>query len=665
MATYEITSPDGQTYEVTAPDNASESAVLAYAKTQFEKPAVSSTPTLSPEQIAEQKQRAAKSMVRAERGTVGNIVGDVIAGAGALGGKILDIPSKMLDAPWLRSEFSQMGDVADKESGAYLAGGLLDPIAQAAGSGVFAAASRAPSIPKVADATSAYLKNIAAGGVTGAGLTAAQGGDAAEGGLFGAGLTAVLGSPALARAVSNMSGAAKNVGNSLWATLSKGGRASIGQKMVLDQLQPAEREALLKVLNIRGIDTSELGQSLTVSQTLGQSRIGQTVKSPMGARVAALEGEISKMPGGEDLNAIAAAQQGAQREMMGTLSGGRNAAVDPLIGMSADDIALANAKAARTATAQRLYPQGEVSGDRALNEIMGRPAVTRALGIEERSAGNVPRVTQIGQDVPAKTVYQGVFTDWQQTPYKEDMPEQFAKYSIKSLQNQYRLMEKEVNRLMKSPASTDETLGYELREAKNALGNWLAEKSPEWAQANRVFAFQSVPANQMKVGTALAQKMEQSPEAFLKATEAIPAQERLIRQTTGRPNQQLSDMFNLGQMSKISGLRNASQIQGEVQELQKLARANLGDERAFQLPNLLNVWVAIANKLARETAKSTVDDVTKEAAKVLADPKLLRELLVRDAANRAAFAKPISAATMAPMVSGASNIQGMMSGAQQ
>jgi hypothetical protein len=262
-------------------------------------------------------------------------------------------------------------------------------------------------------------------------------------------------------------------------------------------------------------------------------------------------------------------------------------------------------------------------------------------------------------------VYQGVFTDWQQTPYKEDMPEQFAKYSIKSLQNQYRLMEKEVNRLMKSPASTDETLGYELREAKNALGAWLSEKSPEWAQANRIFAFQSVPANQMKVGTALSQKMEQSPEAFLKATEAIPAQERLIRQATGRPNQQLSDMFNLGQMSKISGLRNASQIQGEVQELQKLAKANLGDERAFQLPNLLNVWVAVANKLARETAKSTVDDVTREAAKVLADPTLLRELLVRDAAKRTSSATPMSAARMSPIVGGASNIQGMMSGANQ
>jgi hypothetical protein len=660
MPIYRVQAPDGSILRIEGPDDATPQELEQAAASQWQ-PAAS--PVLSPEQIARQKQVATKSMIRAERGPVRNVIGDIAAGATSLGAKILDIPSKMFDAPWLRSELGQAQDVADKESGAYLAGGLIDPIAQAAGSGAFAAASRMPGIPKVAEATSAYLKNIVAGGATGAGLSAAQGGSATEGGMFGAGVTAAIGNPALAKAVSNMSGAARNVGNSLWATLSKGGRATIGQKMVLDQLQPAERDAVLKILSIQGADVSELGQQLTTAQTLAQSRIGQQVKSPVGARVAALESEVAKMPGGEGLNAITAAQQGAQREIMGTLSGGKNAPVDPLIGMSADDIALANAKAQRTATAQRLYPQGEVSGDKALNEIMGRPAVTRALGIEERSAGNVPRVTQIGQDVPAKTVYQGVFTDWQQTPYKEDMPEQFAKYSIKSLQNQYRLMEKEVNRLMKSPASTDETLGYELREAKNALGNWLSEKSPEWAQANRIFAFQSVPANQMKVGTVLAQKMEQSPEAFLKATEAIPAQERMIRQATGRPNQQLSDVFNLGQMSKISGLRNASQIETEVKQLQSLAQANLGDERAFQLPNLLNVWVAIANKLARETAKSTVDDVTKEAARVLANPSELRRLLAQDAASRAAVNRPISGARMIPSVAGVSNIRGMMSGA--
>jgi hypothetical protein len=132
MATYEITSPDGQTYEVTAPDNASEAAVLAYAKTQFEK---QSAPSLSPEQIAEQKQRAMKSMVRAERSPIGNVVGDIAAGATALGGKLFDIPSKMLNAPWLRSEMGQAQDVADKGSMSYLAGGMLDPLAQAAGCG--------------------------------------------------------------------------------------------------------------------------------------------------------------------------------------------------------------------------------------------------------------------------------------------------------------------------------------------------------------------------------------------------------------------------------------------------------------------------------------------------------------------------------------------------
>lgn len=38
MPTYEVTSPDGKTYEVTAPDGASQDEVLAYAKSQFDKP---------------------------------------------------------------------------------------------------------------------------------------------------------------------------------------------------------------------------------------------------------------------------------------------------------------------------------------------------------------------------------------------------------------------------------------------------------------------------------------------------------------------------------------------------------------------------------------------------------------------------------------------------
>lgn len=47
MATYEVTSPDGQKYEINAPDGASEKEILSYAQQNFQKPAT-----------AEQKQQA-------------------------------------------------------------------------------------------------------------------------------------------------------------------------------------------------------------------------------------------------------------------------------------------------------------------------------------------------------------------------------------------------------------------------------------------------------------------------------------------------------------------------------------------------------------------------------------------------------------------------------
>ena len=659
MATYEITAPDGQTYEVTAPDGASQDAVLAYAKTQFGKQE-SSPAALTPDQIAQQKQRATKSMIRAERGPVRNVIGDIAAGATALGAKVLDLPSKMLNAPWLRSEMGQAQDVADKESVSYLAGGMLDPLAQAAGAGAFAAASRAPAIPRLAEQASTYAKNIVAGGATGAGLSAAQGGDALEGGLFGAGITAALGNPSLARAAGKLSNTAKNVGNSLYATLSKGGRASIGHKMVLDNIPASERDTILKILETKGIDVSDLGSELTASQAVAKSRIGQSVKDPAGARMAALESEIARMPGGEQLNKVAAQRAGNQADILNTVSGGRGAAVDPLLGMSADDVAAAAARQQRGAVANRLYPTGEVSGDPRLNEILGRPGVRSAMGIEDISAANVPRTTQIGKDIPAQTVHQNVFTEWQMTPYKQDLPEVFAKYPIKTLQNQYRLMDKEATRLMKTGASTDETRAYELLQAKGDLGKWLSEASPEWAQANRVFAFQSQPVRRMEVGAALKDKLESSPSSFLKATEDIKDQERMIRQATGRPGQSLADVYNLGQMSKISGLRNEAQITKEVEKLQGLAKASLGDERAFQLPNLLNVWVAVANKVARESARATVDDVTTAAAEVLANPAKLRALLNQDRMRRAVALRPISGERLVPTVSGAANIRGML-----
>ena len=389
------------------------------------------------------------------------------------------------------------------------------------------------------------------------------------------------------------------------------------------------------------VGQAQQGRLPQISQQTGIA----SAQSPAGARLAALESEIAKTQGGERLNQMAAQQGGLQRGMMDTLSGGRGGAGLPLSGMSADDVALQAAATQRKATARSLYPKGEVTGDARINEIMSRPAVETADRVVGAAEANMPKsmVTQGAR--PADSLW--------------NTPKQYEKYSLESLTNRYRSMETAANKLSK--VGRDEEASA-IRSAKNDLGAWLTEQYPEWAQANRMFAFQSVPVTRMEVGAELKRKMAQSPNQFLTATENLPAQEQMIRSVTGRPNKGLSDVFNLGQMSKISGLRNEAQIADEVGKLEKLARANLGDEAAFQLPNLLNVWVAVANRVARTSAKATVDDVTKAAADILSDPNAMRKLLISDAMARNTARSPVTQQTLGRIAPAGLVSGGMMTG---
>ena len=664
MAAYEV-DVEGVTYEVDAPDENTAWAWANQVHRQQAKPAVLPAPTSAKEPTFMEQLEKGNIASRIKAGTIlypeeETAIRKLLQGASS--GPLMGA------AQWYSERYGDKDfaeKIAKNKREGSVAGSLLQPEAWMMGG----------PLSKIVGVGKQALGMGAAGAAYAGSSASSQLGEAGErereeAAMMSGGVSAAI--PVVGQAAKKITPMMKDLVNSISSIWSKGGRTFIGQKMVLDQLPVAERAEVLRILQTKGIDTSELGSQLTTSQALGQARVAQvtptstysvgqapqgrlpqisqqpgiaSAQSPSGARVAALEAEIAKMQGGERLNQMAAQQAGVQRTMMDTLSGGRGGPGLPLSGMSADDVALQAASGKGRDPARSLYPTGEVIGDSRLDEIMSRPAVETAERVVGAAEANVPKsmVTQGAR--PADTLM--------------NVPKQYEKYSLESLANRYKSMEFAANKL--SRVGRDEEAGA-IRAAKNDLGEWLTKQYPDWALANRMFASQSVPVTRMEVGAELKRKMAQSPNQFLTATENLPAQEQMIRSVTGRPNKGLSDIFNLGQMSKISGLRNEAQIADEVGKLEKLARANLGDEAAFQLPNLLNVWVAVANRVARTTGKATVDDVTRAAADVLSDPNAMRKLLISDAMARNTARSPVTQQTLGRIAPAGLVSGGMMTG---
>lgn len=168
MATYKITSPDGQKYSVTAPDDASESEVMAYV------------------------QRNAKMLPKEEKssfGVIGNALAGAVRGAGSIGATLLtpyDLlagNTKSIGNPERRAGmdagFATLG--ADTDSLAYGGGKLAGEIAGTAGAGGLIAKPLSVVAPRLASA-------IASGGfATGAPAAATKLGQAANMGIRMAG----------------------------------------------------------------------------------------------------------------------------------------------------------------------------------------------------------------------------------------------------------------------------------------------------------------------------------------------------------------------------------------------------------------------------------------------------------------------------------------------
>lgn len=197
MATYQVTSPDGQKYRITAPDGAGEEEVMAYAQRSFK---MAATPQPAPTEATPADYRSA------QLDGLKNGLGGLVRGAGSIGATLLWPVDKITDMvqgdrgpgltglvtgqrPISRNEerrqkmdaaLQQLG--SDPESLAYKTGKLGGEIAGTAGMGGLIANTGA-RIPMLAKNAAPLLDAIRTGGMSAQGM----------GGLSGLGVRATGG----------------------------------------------------------------------------------------------------------------------------------------------------------------------------------------------------------------------------------------------------------------------------------------------------------------------------------------------------------------------------------------------------------------------------------------------------------------------------------------
>ena len=297
MATYKITSPDGQAYNVNAPDDASQDEVLAYAQRSFK---MAATPKPETTPFRDLMQGA------------GNLAAGAVRGAGSIGATIM----RPFETGSENEQRRQSMDAALQSFGAkpdswmYKGGKLAGEIAGTAGAGgVLANGARAvPFLAKAAPVIDAIgSSGMTAGGLAGArGVAARAAGSAIAGGaqaamvdpndaLMGAGIGAVT------PGVLQLAG---KFGSTVYNAV-KGNKAGAG-KMLANAMGVSESElpAIIKALE-NAPDSIVDGSRLTVNQALQT----QGAATP-GSRL--LERVVSGGVGGDPLLKRYAEQQAAR-----------------------------------------------------------------------------------------------------------------------------------------------------------------------------------------------------------------------------------------------------------------------------------------------------------------------------------------------------------------
>lgn len=250
MAKYRITAPDGGTYEITAPDDASQEQVLAYAQSNYQKPAPKQEPAKD-KGVMQGIGNAAAGLLRGAGSIGATLLAPVDIASGALHGKGLSLDANRQRRADMDSALQGLG--AQPDSWMYKGGKIGGEILGTAGAGGVlgnVAARLGASTPVVQAITSS---GFSAGGRTGLAGMATR----AAGGALTGGVTAAAVNPEDAA-----TGAA--LGAALPIAVQGAGKVAgaIGRG-VRNMRAPVETKAAQKIADLAGMKPEELADAIT------------------------------------------------------------------------------------------------------------------------------------------------------------------------------------------------------------------------------------------------------------------------------------------------------------------------------------------------------------------------------------------------------------------
>jgi hypothetical protein len=423
---------------------------------------------------------------------------NLAAGATAIPRAIANLPSKLLDAPWLKSELDLLGKHADKDSAAYTAGTLLDPAALAIGSGGFQAAQKIPAIGN-------YLRNVVAGAGTGAAIGGlSEDGTAGSGAAVGAGLSAVLGPLGY-------------LGKKAWDTgrnLASGSQGQASNYLAelfggsADRAKVADRLLAIKsgVSGDRpttGMAAVVGGEPMPVLKALEE----RARTSPSMAKQFASRDTANEAARALPLEVIAAVgrRQPAAQGMPTNLSrveGTRKNITSPLYAEAGKDILPVDKQLLTTLSGAEIQP----AANRAGASLDQATANALAAGRTPPPGYTQPKVTP----PPEGTPY------WAQNPAPQATVEP-ATVSVNALQRIKNEIDKDITSLSGTTDSAGATKLAQLKVARGQIDQWMRKGSQKWTDAQDTFKALSIPQNQADVAEVLLRSL-QSPAGLERAT---------------------------------------------------------------------------------------------------------------------------------------------------